>query len=280
MLAYTLVLGVGRTVFVRLMKWPFLAVLGGVICQVLIASSGVPMPDGRIAVSPVARMMALIIQLGTAMVVLPGLTAWLRWVVDPRAPVEFRLRRAEWVTLGRLIQIYVLAILALLAIGVLVVLALGLILSPAAGPHITDIAAGGFEVVGLGITGIAATILALAIPIAVLVRYGLSPVAAALGAPSDLRAAAQAGRPARWHLFWTLVLFMPTSLAAMLPFMVAGLIIVTALAAVASSPFMTSIWGNVILSALYIPIGLSLYGVLAAIFCLYYRWLVLKDLSH
>lgn len=274
LLAYRLVLGVGRPVFVRLMKWPFLALLGGMVCQVLIVSSGVPSADGGIAVSPFARMLSLGIQLATVLVVLPGMTAWVRWVVDPRAPIEFRWRRAEWVTLGRLVQIYALAILASAMIGVLILLTLGLVFNLPAGPQTVDNPA------SIGAVGIAFLVLALAVPIAVFTRYGLSVIAAAVGAPSDLWTAVQAGRSARWHQFWTVVLFMPTSLAAILPFMVAGLIIVTALAAVASSPFMASFWGNILLSALYIPIGLALYGVLAAVFCLYYRWLVLKDPSH
>jgi hypothetical protein len=81
-------------------------------------------------------------------------------------------------------------------------------------------------------------------------------------------------------MFWTAVLFVPTSLAAMVPLIVAGLMIVMLLASVASSPFMASVWSNILLSLIYIPIGLGLYGVFVAVFCVYYRWLVVKDMSH
>ena len=279
LLAYKLVLGVGRPVFVRLMKWPFLALLAGMVCQVLVLSMGEPLPDGSIELPPLGQALSLVVQLASGFVVLAGMTAWARWVVDPRGPARLQWARAEWVTLGRLVQVYLLGLLAGLAAAAVVLFALNLLLS-GAGPRPVDGGIGPLLPVDFGAATALPALAMLAALLAVWIRYSLSPVAAAVGSPSDLGRAARAGREGRWHMFWAVVIFLPTSLAAMLPLLVIGLMIATVLASMASGPFMASVWSNILLSILYIPIGLALYGVFVALFCVYYRWLVLKDLSH
>ena len=280
LLAYKLVLGVGRPTFVRLMKWPFLALLAGMVCQVLVISAGEPGPDGGVQLPPLGQALSLVVQLASGAVVLAGMTAWARWVVEPNAPARFQWQRSEWVTLGRLVQVYLLGLVAGVAAAAAVLAVLSLFLS-GSGPG-PDAGTGGdpLGLAGLGMAGFLPFLAALAVVLAVWVRFCLSPVAAAVGAPSDLALAAQAGRAGRWHMFWTAVLFVPTALAAMLPLLVAGLMIVTLLTSFAASPFMASVWSNILLSVMYIPIGLGLYGVYVAVFCIYYRWLVVKDLSH
>ena len=54
----------------------------------------------------------------------------------------------------------------------------------------------------------------------------------------------------------------------------------TVLASVAASPFMLSIWVNIILMVFFIPLALGLYGVFVALFAIYYRWLALEDPAH
>lgn len=274
LLAYKLVLGVGRPVFVRLMKWPFLALLAASAVQLLATSSGEAGPEGEIILSPGAEALALVVQLAATAAVLPGVTAWMRWVVDPSTPTWYRWRREEWVFLGRLLQIYLFSGLTAAA-----TLAAALFLLNAAGslPAGLDETATAADI---GIGGFLAVIAAAAAGLAVVVRYSMSPVAAAVGAPSGLESAVIASRNAHWHQAWTLILYAPTSVAAMLPFLILGMLLVIVFAAVGSSPFMASIWGTLFLALLYIPVGLTLYGVLAAVFCLYYRWLVLKDPSH
>ncbi len=279
LLAYKLVLGVGRPSFVRLMKWPFLALLAAMICQVLVVSTGEPGPDGGIQLPLLGQVFSLAAQLASGVVVLVGMTAWARWVVDPAAPTRIQWRRSEWVTLGRLVQVYLLGLLAGVAAAVAIFFVLKLFLS-GTGPSLDTGATDPFGLADIGTAAVLPGLAMTAAVVAVWVRFCLSPVAAAVGAPSDLALAAQAGRTGRWHMFWTAVLFIPTSLAAMLPLTIAGLMIVTLLASVASSPFMVSVWSNIILSVLYIPVGLGLYGIFVTIFCLYYRWLVVKGLSH
>lgn len=279
LLAYKLVLGVGRPVFVRLMKWPFLAMLAGMVCQVMVITAGEPGPDGGIELPPLGQALSLLVQMASGIVVLAGMTAWARWVVDPNQPARFQWQRSEWVTLGRLVQVYFLGLLAGLAAAAAVFFALNLLL-PSTPLQPGDGSIYPFVLADFGAAAVLPFLAMMAAVLAVWIRYCLSPVAAAVGAPSDLGLAAQAGRAGRWHMFWSAVLFVPTSLAAMLPLVVVGLMIVTVLASVASSPLMASVWGNILLSVLYIPIGLGLYGVFVAVFCVYYRWLVVKDLSH
>lgn len=279
LLAYKLVLGVGRPAFVRLMKWPFLALLAGMVCQVLVISAGEPGPDGAIELPPLGQALSLLVQMASGIVVLAGMTAWARWVVDPHQPTRFQWQRSEWVTLGRLVQVYLLGLLTGLAAGAAVMFTLNLLL-PVISTGPADNLIDPLDLADLGAAAVLPFLAIVAVVLAVWVRYSLSPVAAAVGAPSDLGLAAQAGRAGRWHMFWTAVLFVPTSLAAMVPLIVAGLMIVMLLASVASSPFMASVWSNILLSLIYIPIGLGLYGVFVAVFCVYYRWLVVKDMSH
>lgn len=279
LLAYKLVLGPGRPVFVRLMKWPFLALLASIVLQLALSAGAGPAAPGVLVLSPGLQAGLLLVQLAAALLTVPAFTAWIRWVADPASPVEFRWRRAEWVFVGRVIQIWLFSIL-LTALFAAVMLGLLYLTSSPGGmdwfqPDSTN-------VVGVGVSALMAlipTVCVLLTTVMMMARYGLSVVAAATGMPSDLRLASDASRPARWRMVWTLVLYVPTSLAAMVPIVVMGLIIAIMMATVSSSATMASVWGNLISAFLFLPVSLALYGVLAAIFCLYHRWLVLGDRS-
>lgn len=273
LLAYKLVLGSGRPVFVRLMKWPFLALLGSIVLQLIVSASAEPVAPGVMIVQPGLQGAVLLVQLAAVLLTVPGFTAWIRWLVDPKAPVVFHWRRAEWLFLGRAIQIWFLAILAALPAGAIVLFGLSLV----AAPPVADTQAFLATFAALGSAGLLPVLISGAVMAFVVSRYSLSIIAAALGLPSDLRIAGNASRPARWHMFWTLVLYLPTSVAAMVPIMLAGFVIAILVATAASSAVMASVWGNLITTILFLPVSLALYGILAAVFCLYYRWLVVGD---
>lgn len=280
LLAYKLVLGEGRPAFVRLMKWPFLALMLAAVCQILSTGTGEPAPDGSIVIPPMVQAGNLLLQIAAAAVALAGLTGWVRWVIEPSAPARFQWSREEWVTLGRLVQVYLLAILTAVLVGVGVYMVLSLALSPSAAPSFST---GGGIPIPMDPDGIMATgpfLTSLAVFFAIIIRYSLSPIAAAAGHASDLASAAKNSRAGRWHMFWTLLLFMPTALIAILPLLVLGLMLATVLATVAASPFMLSIWVNIILMVFFIPLALGLYGVFVALFAIYYRWLALEDPAH
>ena len=280
LLAYKLVLGDGRPAFVRLMKWPFLALMLAMICQILSTAAGEPAADGSIALPSLVQAGNLLLLLAAAVVALGGMTGWARWVIDPSAPVRFQWRREELVTLGRLVQVYLLAMLAAALAAVAVYMVLSLALTSSDAPSFS---AGGGMPIAMDSDGLMAAgpvLAGLAAFAAVFVRYSLSPVAATAGHSSGLATAATASRPRRWHIFWTLMLFIPTALAATLPLLVLALMLATVLASVAASPFMLSIWVNLILMLFYIPLVLGLYGVFVALFAIYYRWLALAERSE
>ena len=276
LLDYKLVLGVGRPVFVRLMKWPFLAVVIAAIFQTVTIANISPEEP---VLGPWVQVLSLMVQLVVGALFIPGVAGWLRWVIDPEGPVTFQWQRREWVFLGRSIQVYLIALMCGLVGAVLVGGTLALMtelpfsIITDSSPTATVMPAS-MVLVFFGVFLLAAIIMAM-----IVCCYGMSPVAGAVGGSSELSVSGGATRPARWHMFWTLVLYVPTSIATMVPFLVIGTSFGAVSMEAVSDPFAAAIWGGLIMTFLLVPIYFVQLGVFATAFALYYRWLVLHDFS-